>query len=49
MELLRSLSGEVRVLNKPGGGKNMHSVFRDFLLCQCAFRGQTEQSYWRGG
>ena len=30
MELVGSLRGEVCVLKKPGGGKNMHSFFEGF-------------------
>ena len=49
VELVGSVSGEVCVLKKYGGGNKMHSVFRDFYLCQCAFLGQTDQSGRRGG
>ena len=39
MELVVSLSSEVRVLKKPGGGKNMHSVFeRFFPVPMCILR-----------
>ena len=44
---LESVSGEVCVLKKLGGRKNMHSVFEGFLLFQCVFRGQTKQSLER--
>ena len=49
MELVVSVSVKVCVLNKPGGGKNMNSLFEGFHLCQCAFQGQTKKSGWRGG
>ena len=31
MELVRSVCSEVYVLKKPGGGKNIHSVFEGVL------------------
>ena len=32
-----------------GTGRRCIQFLRDFSLCQCAFRGQTEWSGWRGG
>ena len=33
VDLVGSVGGKVHVLKKPGGMKNMHSVFKGFLLC----------------
>ena len=41
---LWSVSGEVRVLNKYGGRKKIHTFLSNFFLLQCSFQGQTERS-----
>ena len=49
VEVVRELSGIVRVFKKPGGRKNTHSVFDGFSPFRCEFQVQTEQSGWKGG
>ena len=49
VDVVREVSSSVRVLKKPGDGKNTHSVFEVFFLCQCAIKGRTEQSGRKGG
>ena len=49
MDLVGSVSNEVRVCKKTGGGKNIRSVFEGFSLCLCAFQGKIKKSGQRGG
>ena len=48
VEVVRELSGSVRVLKKPGGGKMRIQSLR-FFSCWCAFQVRTEQSGRKGG
>ena len=49
VEVVREVSGIVRVSKKPGAGENTHSVFEGFFSFQCAFQVQTKQSSRKGG
>ena len=49
MEVVRELSGSVRVLEKPGGKKNMHSVFDDFFRADVHFKSKPRKVVGKEG
>ena len=48
VEVVRELSGSVRVLEKPGGKKNMYSVFDDFFRADVHFKSKPRKVVGKG-